>query len=69
MAANPAGSLETIPAKMIKEIPLPIPFSVILSPNHIKNAVPAVKVSEINKILPKEGLIKALLKPKEIPIA
>ena len=25
------------------EIPLPIPLSVILSPNHIKNALPAVK--------------------------
>ncbi len=28
---------------MIKEIPFPIPRSVILSPNHITNTVPAVK--------------------------
>jgi hypothetical protein len=31
------GKPETIPAKIIIEIPLPIPFSVICSPNHIKN--------------------------------
>jgi hypothetical protein len=39
------GPLETIPAKMIKDIPFPIPFSVICSPNHIKIAVPAVNVN------------------------
>jgi hypothetical protein len=38
------GRPETIPAKIIIEIPLPIPFSVICSPNHIKNNVPVVKV-------------------------
>ena len=40
-----AGPRETIPVKMISEIPLPIPFSVISSPSHIKNAVPAVSVA------------------------
>ncbi len=34
----------TIPEKMIKEMPFPIPLSVICSPSHIKNAVPAASV-------------------------
>ena len=29
---------------MIKEIPLPIPLSVILSPSHITNIVPATRM-------------------------
>jgi len=33
------------PAKMIREIPLPIPRSVICSPSHMMNAVPAVNVT------------------------
>ena len=40
----PAGILEDIPMKIIMDIPFPIPFSVISSPNHIRNAVPAVNV-------------------------
>ena len=35
------GIPETIPAKMIKEIPFPIPLCVICSPSHIKSIVPA----------------------------
>ena len=38
------GISATIPAKIIKEIPLPIPRWVICSPNHIKNIVPATIV-------------------------
>ena len=38
------GRLATIPEKIIIEIPLPKPFSVICSPNHIKNIVPDVIV-------------------------
>ena len=38
------GSPATIPAKIIIEIPLPIPLSVICSPNHTKNIVPLTKV-------------------------
>ncbi len=34
------GIAETIPAKIINEIPLPIPFCVICSPIHIKSMVP-----------------------------
>ena len=33
-----------MPAKMINEIPLPIPRSVICSPNHMMKAVPVVSV-------------------------
>jgi hypothetical protein len=33
-----------IPIIIIKEIPLPIPLSVILSPSHITNIVPAVRM-------------------------
>ena len=39
-----AGSRATIPIIMISDIPLPIPLSVILSPSHITNIVPAVRV-------------------------
>ena len=38
------GRLATIPEKIIIEIPLPNPFSVICSPSHIKNIVPEVIV-------------------------
>ena len=38
----PLGILATIPAKMIREIPFPTPFSLICSPSHIRKAVPAV---------------------------
>ena len=36
-----------MPAKMISEMPLPIPCSVISSPNHISITVPAVSVTMI----------------------
>ncbi len=38
----PLGSPETIEAKIISEIPLPIPRWVISSPSHINSTVPAV---------------------------
>ncbi len=41
------GIRTTIPAKMISEIPLPIPRSVICSPSHMMNAVPLVSVSTV----------------------
>jgi hypothetical protein len=34
----------TMPAKMMKLMPLPIPFSVISSPSHIRVSDPAVSV-------------------------
>ena len=39
-----AGNLQTIPAKIINDIPLPMPRSVICSPSHMIKAVPAVRV-------------------------
>jgi hypothetical protein len=41
---NDRGSLEIIPIMINIEIPLPIPLSVILSPSHIQNIVPAMRI-------------------------
>ena len=38
------GKSATMPAKMISEMPLPMPRSVICSPSHMTNAVPVVSV-------------------------
>jgi hypothetical protein len=42
-----SGPLQTIPAKMIRDIPFPIPFSVIVSPSHMMKDVPAVNVMTV----------------------
>ena len=39
------GSPAAIPAKMISEMPLPSPRSVICSPSHIRNIVPVTSVT------------------------
>ena len=44
MGAARCGSRPTMPAKMMKLIPLPIPFSVISSPSHMSTTAPAVRV-------------------------
>ena len=38
------GRLATMPAKMMSEMPLPMPRSVTCSPSHMMKAVPAVSV-------------------------
>ena len=38
------GSSATMPARMIREMPLPMPRDVIYSPSHIRNIVPPVSV-------------------------
>ena len=38
------GMAATMPAKMMSEMPLPIPRSVICSPSHMMKAVPVVRV-------------------------
>ncbi len=38
------GRPATIPAKMMREMPLPTPRSVICSPSHIRNMVPVTRV-------------------------
>ena len=44
---SPLGNRATIPAKMMRDIPFPIPLSVICSPSHMRNAVPEVNVSTV----------------------
>ena len=51
------GKPATMPAKMIMEIPFPIPRSVICSPSHIKNMVPVTKLIAAVKIKLGPGLI------------
>ena len=47
--AKAEGSSATMPAKMISEMPLPMPRSVICSPSHIRNTVPAIKVTIVSE--------------------
>src|SRR6185437_507240 len=49
------GRPATMPAKMISEIPLPMPRSVICSPSHIRNMLPAVSPITDAKMNPKPG--------------
>jgi hypothetical protein len=46
---SPDGMLTTIPEKMISEMPLPMPRSVICSPSHIRNMVPVTRVTTVVK--------------------
>ena len=66
----PLGILATIPPKISKEIPFPIPLSLINSPSHIRNAVPAVstKITTIieNALLSTTAFLK---RPTVRPIA
>ena len=41
------GSSATMPARMISEMPLPMPREVICSPSHIRNMVPPVSVISV----------------------
>ena len=43
------GNGATIPAKMIREMPLPTPRAVICSPSHIRNRVPPARVTIVPK--------------------
>src|SRR5439155_1079874 len=49
------GRRTTMPAKMISEIPLPMPFSEICSPIHMMSAVPAVSVTIVRSRKPQPG--------------
>ena len=48
----PCGRPEAIDAKIISEMPLPIPRWVISSPNHMSSTQPAVSVMTITKTRP-----------------
>src|SRR3989338_2509329 len=41
------GRDETIPTKMMSEMPLPMPEVVILSPNHINITVPPTRLTQV----------------------
>ncbi len=49
---TPLGIRDTIDAKIISDMPLPIPRWVISSPIHMTSIVPAVRVIAIRKTLP-----------------
>ena len=57
VVTNALGISATIPAKIIKDIPLPIPLWVICSPNHIRNIVPATIVVTVVILKKEPGLI------------
>ncbi|MPN39174.1 hypothetical protein SDC9_186702 [bioreactor metagenome] len=44
-ATKACGKRAIIPIRMIKEIPLPTPLSVILSPNHNTNILPPARIT------------------------
>ena len=50
------GRPATMPAKMISDTPLPMPRSVICSPSHIRNMVPAVSATTAVRTKPRPGL-------------
>ena len=45
-----------MPAKMMSEMPLPMPRSVICSPSHMMKAVPVVSESMVRSSKPRPGL-------------
>ncbi len=45
-----------MPAKMISEMPLPTPRSLICSPSHMTKAQPVVRVSMVIRRKPQPGL-------------
>ena len=56
VAMTARGSCATIPAKMMSDIPLPMPRSVICSPSHMMNVVPVVSVSTVIRRKPQPGV-------------
>ena len=56
MLSSPLGKLTTMPAKMMSEMPLPMPRSEICSPSHMTKTVPVVRVSTVSSLKPQPGL-------------
>jgi hypothetical protein len=56
-ATKENGRPAMIPTIIKREIPFPIPLSVIFSPNHITNIVPVIKI-KTDDIQNKEGLVR-----------
>ena len=46
-----------MPAKMSREMPLPTPRLVICSPSHIRNMVPPVRVTTVETMKNRPGLV------------
>ena len=68
--ANARGISATIPEKIIKDIPFPIPLDVICSPSHIKKVVPATKEIIVINLKFSPGFktkLPAFSKPAETP--
>ena len=51
----PRGRPTTMPAKISKLMPLPMPRSVICSPSHMMKAVPVVSVITVIRMKPSPG--------------
>ena len=49
------GKRATIPANMMRDIPFPIPLSVICSPSHMIKAVPDVRVIMVRSLKDQPG--------------
>ncbi len=47
--------MTTMPAKMISDMPFPMPRSVICSPSHMMNIVPVVSVRTVISVKPQPG--------------
>ena len=57
------GARLTMPAKMMKLMPLPMPFSVISSPSHIRVIEPAVRVTiwvRVSQLPRSNGVVSTL---------
>jgi preprotein translocase subunit SecY len=65
----PSGMSATMPAKMMSEMPLPMPRSVICSPSHIRNAVPVVRERTVSsrKLQPGSVTTSPPVKPPPPP--
>ena len=57
VVTNALGISATMPEKIIREIPFPIPLCVICSPSHIKKIVLATIVITVVNLKTKPGLI------------
>ena len=51
------GRPTTMPVKMISDMPLPMPRSLICSPSHMMKAVPVVSDRMVSRTKPKPGLM------------
>jgi len=66
VSITPLGKPTTIPAKINRLIPLPIPRSVICSPSHMIKAEPVVRVSTVIALNPQPGFSTILKLPDRV---